>query len=84
MEKTAVLTALASLGAEGACPVCRAMTWSGIGPEGDELPVKLLVVTDADTKSSDSLPPGIRCAALICSRCGFVALHSENVLRRLL
>jgi hypothetical protein len=82
MEKAVVLSTLNSLGVEGICPVCRANAWTGIGPEGDELPVKLLVVADADATSADSLPPGIRCAALICGRCGFVRLHSEGVLRR--
>jgi hypothetical protein len=81
MEKLVALSTLDSLGVEGFCPVCRANAWTGIGPEGAELPVKLLVVTDADATSSDSLPPGIRCAALICGRCGFVRLHSEGVLR---
>ena len=82
MEKAAVLSTLESLGVEGFCPVCRAKAWTGIGPEGGELAVKLLVVTDADATSSDNLPPGIRCAALICGRCGFVRLHSESVLRK--
>jgi hypothetical protein len=82
MEKAVVLSTLDSLGVEGFCPVCRAKAWTGIGPDGAELPVKLLVVTDGDTSSSDSLPPGIRCAALICGRCGFVRLHSEGVLRK--
>jgi hypothetical protein len=80
LEKAVVLATLDSLGVEGFCPVCGAKVWTGIGPEGAELPVKLVVVTDGQTPSSDSLPPGIRCAALICGRCGFVRLHSEGVL----
>jgi hypothetical protein len=84
MEKAAVLRALRSVGFDGSCPICRAAAWTGIGPEGAELPVKLLVVADADARSSDQLPPGIRCGALICDRCGFVALHSERVLRGLI
>ena len=82
MEKAVALSMLDSLGVEGSCPVCRANAWTGVGPEGDELPVKLLVVTNGDTPSSDSLPPGIRCVALICGRCGFVRLHSEGALRK--
>ena len=82
MNKATALAALASLGVDNACPICKARTWNGIGPDGAELPVKLLVLADAEAKSSDSLPPGIRCAALICGRCGFVALHSENVLTK--
>lgn len=82
MEKAVVLSTLDSLGVNGFCPVCRAKAWTGIGAEGDELPVKLLVVTVVDTPSSDSLPPGIRCGAFICGRCGFVRLHSEGVLRK--
>jgi hypothetical protein len=82
MEKAAVLAALDSLGVDSACPFCRARAWNGIGPDGAELPVKLLVVTDAETTSSDNLPPGVRCAALICGRCGYVSLHAESVLRK--
>jgi hypothetical protein len=82
MNKATALAALESLGVHNVCPICGANSWNGIGPEGAELPVKLLVLTEADTTSSDSLPPGIRCAALICGRCGFVALHSENVLSK--
>jgi hypothetical protein len=46
MEKAAVLAALDTLGVDSACPVCQARVWNGIGPEGAELPAKLLVVTD--------------------------------------
>ena len=80
MKKAAVLAALDALGVDSACPVCKARVWNGIGPEGAELPAKLLVITDPDAKSSDSLPPGIRCAVRICGRCGFISLHSESVL----
>jgi len=82
MEKAVLLTALDSLGVDSACPVCHSRAWNGIGPEGAELPVKLLVVADAGAESSDGLPPGIRCAVRICGRCGFVSLHSESVLRK--
>lgn len=84
MNKAAVLSALASIGVDGNCPRCRSSAWGGIGPEGEELPVKLLVTdVGGDTKSADDLPPGIRCAALICNHCGFVSLHSERVVREM-
>jgi hypothetical protein len=85
VKKIEVLSALDSLGVDGACPRCRATAWGGLGPEGDELSVKLLVVdADAETVSGDSLPPGMRCAVLICNRCGFVCLHSERIVREAL
>lgn len=83
MQKAAVLSALDSLGVDADCPRCRANAWVGVGAEGEELSVKLLVVdADPDTKSADSLPPGVRCAVLICNHCGFVSLHSESAIRR--
>jgi hypothetical protein len=83
VQKAAVLSALASVGVDSGCPRCRANAWGGVGPEGDELSVKLLVVdADSDTRSADNLPPGVRCAALICNHCGFVSLHSERVVRQ--
>lgn len=82
MQKAAVLSALSSLGVDAHCPRCRANAWHGVGPEGEELSVKLLVVdADADTKSADSLTPGLRCAVMVCSHCGFVSLHSESAIR---
>ena len=85
MQKAEVLSALDSLGVADGCPRCRANAWGSVGPEGEELSVKLLVVDsdpDTKTKSADGLPPGVRCAVLICNQCGFVSLHSERVLRQ--
>ena len=83
MQKAEVLSALDSLGVVDGCPRCRANAWGSVGPEGEELSVKLLVVdSDSGTKSADGLPPGVRCAVLICNQCGFVSLHSERVLRQ--
>lgn len=83
METTLVLAALDSIGVPRSCPRCNADAWGGIGPIGAELSVKLLVLdADKEVVPADSLPPGVRCAALICNRCGFVSLHSERVIRR--
>jgi rubredoxin len=56
------------------CPAC---DWTLDGPLGDYM---LVPVGEA----APSLKPGIKLALYACSNCGYVRLHSANVLRKTL
>jgi predicted RNA-binding Zn-ribbon protein involved in translation (DUF1610 family) len=54
------------------CPAC---DWTLDGPVGD------YVLLPADKKDPVGLPPGVKLKVFACRNCGYVRLHSANVLK---
>jgi hypothetical protein len=54
------------------CPAC---DWTLDGPIGD------YVLLPTDDRAADVLPRGVKLKVFACRNCGYVRLHSANVLR---
>jgi hypothetical protein len=54
------------------CPAC---DWTLDGPIGD------YVLVPADRAQEPPLPAGVKVKVFACRNCGYVRLHSANVLR---
>jgi hypothetical protein len=79
MQKTDVLAALANVGADLRCVSCGHEHWRTVVESWDEADMKLHAIAD---DGISQIGIDLRCAALVCCRCGFVRLHSTRRLHQ--
>ena len=76
---------LLSRGASLSCPVCSGSAWVAPGQLANMLG-NLPLVTGGDEHllihDVDGTPVGTVCYAFVCANCGFVRLHSKEVVER--
>ena len=79
MQKADTVAALENVGADLRCVSCGDDHWRTVVESWDEADVKLHAIAD---DGISQMGIDLHCAVLICCRCGFVRLHSAQMLRQ--
>ena len=79
MQKADIIAALANVGADLRCVSCGNEQWLTVVESWDEADLKLHAIAD---DGISQIGIDFQCATLVCSRCGFVRLHSTERLHQ--